>query len=169
MVGSLLWLANGSWPDISFAFNQMAKYCCDHRTTHWNACKRILRYLSSTQYYGILYSSVNADVTSKDMKDMPLPTAYFSARRPRDVEVPLESYVDADFANCINDCHSISGYAFLLAGGPISLQTRSQSTVALSTMKAEYMAAATVTQGAFWLRFLLEELGLNMSTPIVLK
>ena len=30
------------------------------------------------------------------------------------------------------------------------------------------MAAATVTQEAFWLRCLLEEMGLNVATPIVL-
>ena len=64
-----------------------------------NACKRILRYLLSTKDYGILYSSVNPDVTSKDMTNMPLPTAYFSSKRPRDVDVSLESYGDADFAN----------------------------------------------------------------------
>ena len=55
VVGSLLWLANGSRSDISFAVNQVAKYCCDPRTAHWNACERILRYLSSNQDYGILF------------------------------------------------------------------------------------------------------------------
>ena len=79
VVGLLLWFANRSRPDISFAVYQVAKYCCDPRTAHWNACKRILRNLSSTQDYGILYSSVNADITSKDMKNMPLFTAYFSS------------------------------------------------------------------------------------------
>ena len=76
----------------------------------------------------------------------------------------LESYVDADFANCIVDRYSISGYAFLLAGGSISSHSRSQSTVALSTMEAEYIAAATVTQEALWLRFLPEEMKLYLST-----
>ena len=80
---------------------------------------------------------------------MPEPTAYFVPKRLRDVDVSLESYVDADFGNCIDDRHSISGYAFFLAGGPISWQSRSQSTVALSTMEAEYMAAAAATQEAF--------------------
>ena len=54
VVGSLLWFANGLRPDISFAVNQMAKYCCDPRIAHWNARKRILRYLTSIQDYGIL-------------------------------------------------------------------------------------------------------------------
>ena len=96
VVGSLLWLANGLRLDISFVVNQAAKYCCDPRTAHLNACKRILRYMSSTQNYSLLYSSVNADVTAKDMQNMPLPTAHFSSKRPRDVDVSLESYVDAD-------------------------------------------------------------------------
>ena len=169
VVGSLLWLANGTRPDISFAVNQVAKYCCDPRGAHWNACKRILRYLSETTDYGIHYSTINPNISSTNMKDMPLPNAYFASNRSKDVDVNIESYVDADFANSIDDRHSISGYAFMLAGGPISWQSRSQPTVALSTMEAEYMAAATATQEAFWLRFLLEEMGLNVTTPIVLR
>ena len=55
---------------------------------------------------------------------MPLPAAYFASKRPRDVDVSLESYVDVDFANCVDDRHSISEYAFFLAGGPISWQSR---------------------------------------------
>ena len=31
------------------------------------------------------------------------------------------------------------------------------------------MAAATATQKAFWLRLILEEMGLNLLTPILLK
>ena len=97
MVVKLLWLAKKSRPDISFAVNQVTKFCCDPRTAHCNACKRILRYLASTQDYGILYSSVRAVVTTKDMKNMSLPTAYCASMTPRDVNVSLESCVDADF------------------------------------------------------------------------
>ena len=57
----------------------------------------------------------------------------------------------------------------MLAGGPISWQSRSQPTVALSTMEAECMAAAAATQEALWLRSLLEEMGLNVTTSIVLR
>ena len=68
--GSLIWLANGSRPDISFAVNQAAECYCDPRSAYWNACKWILRYLSSTQDYGIMYSAVSTDVTSKDMTNI---------------------------------------------------------------------------------------------------
>ena len=53
---------------------------------------------------------------------MPLPTAYFAPNRSKDVDVNIESYVDADFANNIDDRHSIFGYVFMLAGRPISWQ-----------------------------------------------
>ena len=37
MVGSLLLLDNGSRPGISFEVNHIANYCCDPRTSRWNA------------------------------------------------------------------------------------------------------------------------------------
>ena len=45
VVGSLLWLSNGTRKDISFTVNQIATYCCDRRIPHRNACKRLVRYL----------------------------------------------------------------------------------------------------------------------------
>ena len=49
------------------------------------------------------------------------------------------------------------------------MQSRSKSTVVLSTKEAEYMAAATATQEAFWQRFLPEKMVPNVATPIVLR
>ena len=103
------------------------------------------------------------------MNDMPLPTSSYASNRSKNVDVNIELYVDAAFANSIDDIHSISGYAFMLARGLVSWQSRSQATVVLSTMELEYMAAATATQETFWLRFLLEEISLNVTTPIVLR
>ena len=57
------------------------------------------------------------------MMHLPLPTAFYTSNRSKDVEINIESYVDADFANSVNDLHSVSGYAFLLAGGIIKWQS----------------------------------------------
>ena len=35
-------------------------------------------------------------------------TAYFTPNRSKDVDANIESQVDADFANCVDDRHSIS-------------------------------------------------------------
>ena len=90
---------------------------------------------------------------------MHLPTAYFSSKKPRDVDVSLESYVDADFANCIDIRHSISGYAFLMAGDLISWQSRSQATHCSPEYYRGrvYGGSYSYTGSIFWLRFLLEE------------
>ena len=80
---------------------------------------------------------------------MPRPTVYFVSKRPRD-----------------SMCH----WSHILT---LTLQTASmsryQSNVALSTMDAEYMVAATATQDAFWLQFLLQDMEQNVATPIVMK
>ena len=77
--------------DIFFVSNQVTKSCCDPCMAHWRACKRILRYLSLTQDYRVLYSSVNPDVISKDMKNMSLPAACVALKRPGDANVSQES------------------------------------------------------------------------------
>ena len=59
-----------------------------------------------------------------------------------------------------SDRRSISGYAFKLCNESslISWKTRKQSIVALSTCEAEYVALATATQEAKFLRQLLADL-----------
>ena len=49
---------------------------------------------------------------------------------------------------------------FILNGGAITWAARLQSTVAVSTTEAEYMAAAAATKEALWLRTLFADLGL---------
>jgi hypothetical protein len=50
--------------------------------------------------------------------------------------------------------------AFLISGGAVSWSSKKQSLVALSSTKAEYMAAAAATKEAVWLRTLLGEFNL---------
>ena len=48
-VGSLLWIANGTRPDVAYAVSQVAKYMSNPGMEHWTAVKRIFRYLKGTQ------------------------------------------------------------------------------------------------------------------------
>jgi hypothetical protein len=50
-------------------------------------------------------------------------------------------YVDADYAGDLDDRRSTTGYVFTLTGGPICWKSMIQSTVAMSTTEAKYMAA----------------------------
>ena len=63
---------------------------------------------------------------------------------------------------------SITGYKFFISGGPVSWQSRMQTSVALSSMEAEYMAASAATQEAMWQARLLEQMGMRVDLPIKL-
>ena len=57
---------------------------------------------------------------------------------------------------------------FLLAGGAISWSSKKQSSVALSSTEAEYIAGAHAAKELVWLRRLLNELGLRTDAATIL-
>ena len=80
----------------------------------------------------------------------------------------LNCYVDASQAANVDTRRSTTGYISFMSGCPISWQSRLQTSVALSSMEAEYMAASAATQEAMWQARLLEQLGMRVELPIVL-
>ena len=79
----------------------------------------------------------------------------------------LLGYCDSDWGQR-HDRRSVTGYAFKLAGGAISWQSKKQKTVALSTVEAEYMATTQATKEAIWWRSYLAGLGYDMTQPTTL-
>jgi hypothetical protein len=67
-------------------------------------------------------------------------------------------YVDADYARDFNDRRLTTDFMFTLVGRPICWKSMIQSTVAMSTTKAEYMAAAEAAKETLWLIGLVKEL-----------
>lgn len=132
-IGSLMYIASCTRPDIAQAVGALARYMAAPTTAHWTAVKHILRYLAGTPNYGITYGP---DTFS------------------------LAAYCDASYAGCLDTRRSTTGYVFILNGGAITWSSRLQSTVAVSTTEAEYMAAAAATKEALWLRTLFADLGL---------
>jgi hypothetical protein len=59
--------------------------------------------------------------------------------------------MDADWASDINDRKSTSSFVFMLRGGAISWGSKKQTSVALSSTEAEYVAAAYAAKEAIWL------------------
>ena len=82
--------------------------------------------------------------------------------------IDFNCYVDASHASDIDTRRSITGYIFFISGGPVSWQSRMQTSVALSSMEAEYMAASAATQEAMWQARLLEQMGMRVDLPIKL-
>lgn len=104
---------------------------------HWAALKRVYRYLRGTTDARLVYSGDS-------------------------VKNPF-GYVDADWASDVNDRRSITGYVFVLANGAVSWSSKKQTSVALSSTEAEYMAASAATKEAIWIRTLIRELNMMPS------
>ena len=141
-VCSLQYAAGGTRPDIAYAVSTIAKFCHQPTELHMTAAKRVLRYLKQTRDLNLTY-----------IKNTP---------------EAIIGYSNADWAGDVKDRWSTSGNAFLLGGGAIMWSSRKQSSVALSTVEAEYMALSVATQEAIWLRQLQEELGVTEAGPTLI-
>jgi hypothetical protein len=141
VVGSLMYAANGTRPDIAFTVNKLSKYSSNPDSTHLCALKHLLRYIRGTFNYCLTYKGT------------------------ADQQPPLIAYCDADYANDLDDRLSTSGYAVMLCGGAISWAARRQTVIADSTTNAEYIAIAEATKDVMWWRPMLNQLGYNISAP----
>jgi hypothetical protein len=114
MIGSLLYLC-ASRPDIVLSVCMCARYQSNPRECHLVSVKRILRYLVSTPCFRIWY--------------------------PKGSTFDLIGYSDFDYAMCKVDRKSTSGTCQFLGRSLVSWSSKKQTSVALSTAKAEYVAA----------------------------
>ena len=141
LIGSLMYLAIATRPDIAYAINKLAQFTSAPKPKHWTAVKRIFRYLKGTKDYKLTYGG------SQDL-----------------LNEELNIYCDADWASDL-DRKSISGYVITIAGGAVAWSSKKQTTVAPSTPEAEYIAAAHAAKQVLWYRSLLTELNFSLTTP----
>lgn len=139
LVGTLIFLSNLTRPDISFAVSKLAQFMNGHDSSHWEAAKKVLRYLQGTKTFGLRYSPVE--------------------------DVQLSGYTDSDYAGDQIQRKSTGGFAFFLGNSLISWSSQKQPLVALSSTEAEYVALGTAARETVWLRRFLEELGFPQQTP----
>lgn len=141
-VGGLLYIMVMSRPDIAYAVSQVAKFSQNPGPAHWKAVKRILAYLAGTASHGLSFSG-------------------------NDIRT-IVGYTDADYAGDTKTRRSISGFVFLLHGGPISWASKQQSCTSLSTTEAEFVAASEASKEAVWLIRLVNEILGQDTAPIPL-
>jgi hypothetical protein len=139
-VGALNWATLATRPDIAFAVSTVARFAANPGIAHWEAVKRIYRYLKGTRDLWLTYGET---------------------RRV------LEGYADAD-GSMTEDRRAITGYAFLIDGGAVSWSSKRQEIVSLSTTESEYVAATHGMKEAIWLRSLLSEVFEPIKPPTTL-
>lgn len=140
VVGMLLYLAGNSRPDIAFAVNQCGRFTHDPKESHEAAIIRICRYLKGTRDQGLVIQPDSA--------------------------LHVDCYVDADFGGLFGvespedpSCaKSRTGYVIMLSNCPLVWASRLQSTIALSTQNAEYVALSQSLRELVSIRELLLDL-----------
>ncbi|GJS36193.1 retrovirus-related pol polyprotein from transposon TNT 1-94 [Tanacetum coccineum] len=136
MVGSLMYLT-ASRPDLVFAVCMCARYQAKPTKKHFEAIKRVFRYLKGTINMGLWY--------------------------PKDNAMSLIAYADADHAGCQDSRRSTSGSAQFLGDRLVSWSSKKQRSTAISTTEAEYIAMSGCCAQILWMRSQLKDYGFDFN------
>ncbi|KAI3678839.1 hypothetical protein L6452_38143 [Arctium lappa] len=140
MIGSLMYLT-ASRPDIMFPVYVCARFEVRPKQSHYQAVKRIFRYLKGQPRLGLWY--------------------------PHDSSFDLLAYSDSDLGGANLDRKSTSGGCQLLGARLVSWQCKKQTTVSTSTTEAEYIAAASCCSQVLWIQNQMLDYGVTfLHTPI---
>ncbi|CAI7888695.1 unnamed protein product [Closterium sp. NIES-53] len=144
LVGCLMYLMTCTRPDLAYPLSILARYVAPgrHRREHWEATKRVLRYLCSTSGMGLV----------------------LVGRDP----VVLTQHANASWVDDLATLRSSHGYTFSLGSGCVSWWSTRLSSVLSSSCEAEIYAGAMADQELHWLTYLLTDLGEWPHSPPVL-
>jgi hypothetical protein len=129
-LGSLMYAAIGTWPDISFTVTDLSRFSINPGEAHWDAVKWVFQYLNGTRDLWVIY---------------------------RGAQRKLTRWADAD-GSMAEDRHAILGYAFLINSSVVSWSLKRQEIVSLSTTESEYVAVTDASKEAIWLHVLISQL-----------
>jgi hypothetical protein len=131
-IGSLMYAMVFTRPDIAHAVGVVRRYMNNPGKKHWEAVKLILRYLRGTATHALCFGGSSTF---------------------------LQGYVDSDMGGDKDNRRRTTGYVFTIGGTTVSWILKLQKVVALSTTKAEYVAATEASKEMIWLQRFMEELG----------
>lgn len=126
-------------PDIMFAVSLLSRFMHCASEIHFQAAKRIVRYIKGTTNYGIRYTYCQ--------------------------NFKLLGYSDSDWAGSVDDMRSTTGFCFSFGSGVFSWCSKKQDVIAQSTAEAEYAAATAAVNQAIWIRKLLADLHMKQNEP----
>jgi hypothetical protein len=140
LIGSLMYIAIGTRPDIAFAVSKLSQFLDCYRRVHWQAAIRVLQYLKGTRHLRLLLGGPSFN---------------------------LVGFSDSSWAE-EDTRRSHMGYCFSAGSGVVSWSSRRQATVAGSSTEAEYIAISEASRESVWLRCLLRELEILPEGPTTL-
>ena len=134
VVGSVMYAALPTPPDISYAVAALSRYNSELFTSHTTAAKRVLQYLDSTANFRLHFAGIGIGISIGI-----------------DIDYGLIRYSDSDWANHSVDRKSQGGHVFLASNGAVSWQSRKQGLIAMSSLEAECIACSEASREWKWL------------------
>ena len=127
-------------PNLAFAVSVVGRFMVQPGKKHWQAVKRIFRYLRGTSDVGLCYGN--------------------------DTECLVAGFSYSDYAGDVNSRRSMTDYVFTLGGYVVSWKATLQPTVTLSTTEAEYTALTKAAKEGIWLKGLVVDPGLHQDQAL---
>ncbi|CAI7811247.1 unnamed protein product [Closterium sp. NIES-54] len=152
LVGSLMYAAVNTRPDVAFATGQLARVVQCPNEEQVAAGRRVAKYLGQTPTVGLHYST--AAQRRQKGADGVEPGRLF-----------LTAFSDASYASEPEDMKSVGGFICCVCGGPTAWESKKQVDQALSSVESEYMALFRAVREIVWQRRLLAELGEEQQGP----
>lgn len=145
IVGKLLWLSNGTCPDICQAVGVLAQYMTQPSKEHYNAAQKVLQYLDHTQDIHLQYNG----------------------NKRQDF---LMAHSDTNWASdATAQRRSSSSSAVFVHRNLVAWKSALQCCTALSAVEAEFVAATEATQEVLFFKHLFRAIGIDVGTPIILS
>ena len=139
-VGSLLWVAVNTRPDVAFAVSRLGRHSHNPSHQHHEAADRVILYLKNHRTLGLQFG------TSEGQDDLVIAS-------------------DASFADNTLDRKSSQAYAIRLFGGLIMWSATKQDTVTTSTTEAELLALTQAAKEGYFMSRLLHALTIRFDDP----
>ncbi|RYP68913.1 hypothetical protein DL771_006402 [Monosporascus sp. 5C6A] len=133
-IGSILYVAVHTRPDICFAISRLARFNLNPSKLHHEAADRVILYLIGTKTLALQLGG----------------------------EDSLDTWSDASFADNTLDRKSSQAYVMKLFGGAIGWRTNKQDIVTTSTTEAELLSLAQAAKEALFASRLIKELGVTL-------
>ena len=93
VVGSLMYAQVCTRLDITFVVGVLGRYLNDPGQSHWKEAKKVLKYIQGAKDLMLIYRHTDT--------------------------LKVVGFSDSDYAGCVDDKKSTSGYIFMMVEGPV--------------------------------------------------
>ena len=144
-IGMLLYLIKHSRPDIANAVCECTKVLDGAMEYAYHEMLRIIKYVLDTKDYGLKIDPI------------------YEKNKPWD----LVCYSDSDYAGDSDTRRSVSGFILYVCNVPISLRSKAQRCVTLSSSEAEWIALSKAVKEVMFVSQLLTSMKIHVQSPII--